>query len=113
MDASLEGMGTGGEPDLGTSLQDKRELERWIDTGEYPFPNLGLQGQIHPLKYTPTELRLIHHVSTVATQMQNAEPDKYSIWTKRVPMFAAPLVSPVLLNLFSLFETLTRWLRGF
>ncbi|KAL7269151.1 hypothetical protein RUND412_008198 [Rhizina undulata] len=74
-------------PDLNITPQVQQELDSWRSTGVSPFPSLGVVDQPSPSRYSTTDLRLIHHISSVASQMQTAEPNKYSIWTKRVPIF--------------------------
>jgi hypothetical protein len=75
-----------GNPDLHMTPQIQRELDTWRETGVYPFPSLGVDSQPSPSRYSPTDLRLIHHISSVATQMQAAEAGHSATWTKRVPM---------------------------
>ncbi|KAA8895047.1 hypothetical protein FN846DRAFT_767616, partial [Sphaerosporella brunnea] len=78
-----------GNPDLNMTPQVLQELERWRETGVYPFPNLGLELHPSPSLYSQTDLRLIHHISSIASQMQAVEPSNSAIWTKRVPMYVA------------------------
>jgi len=74
--------------------QIERELDTWKKTGVYPFPNLGLERQPSPTRYSPTDLRLIHHISSIASQMRAVEPGNSAIWTKRVPMLVAMRTRP-------------------
>jgi hypothetical protein len=76
-----------GSPDLNISSQDQQELDNWVVKGEWPFPSLGLNNEPSPSSYSPTDLRLIHHISSVAVKMQESKPEKDQLWTKRVPMF--------------------------
>lgn len=82
----MDGSMVKGTPDLNMSPQIQRELDDWRETGVYPFPSLGVDNQPSPSRYSQTDLRLIHHISSVAAQMQAAEPSNSAIWTKRVPM---------------------------
>lgn len=86
MDGSL----VEGHPDLKMTPQIQRELDNWRETGVYPFPSLGVVKHPSPSRYTATDLRLIHHISSVASQMQAAELSNSAIWTKRVPMLVNP-----------------------
>ncbi|KAH0614035.1 uncharacterized protein H6S33_005921 [Morchella sextelata] len=76
-----------GSPDLNISSQDQQELDNWVVKGEWPFPSLGLNNEPSPSSYSPTDLRLIHHISSVAVKMQESKPEKDQLWTKRVPIF--------------------------
>jgi hypothetical protein len=82
-----------GNPDLNMTPQVLQELDRWRETGVYPFPNLGLEHHPSPSRYSPTDLRLIHHISSIASQMQAVEPSNSAIWTKRVPMYVVSVTS--------------------
>jgi hypothetical protein len=82
-----------GNPDLNMTPQVLQELDRWRETGVYPFPNLGLEHHPSPSRYSPTDLRLIHHISSIASQMQAVEPSNSAIWTKRVPMYVVLVTS--------------------
>ncbi|RPB13171.1 putative ubiquitin carboxyl-terminal hydrolase 2 [Morchella conica CCBAS932] len=75
-----------GSPDLNISSQDQQELDNWVVKGEWPFPSLGLNNEPSPSSYSPTDLRLIHHISSVAVKMQESKPEKDQLWTKRVPI---------------------------
>lgn len=73
--------------DLNITPAIQQELDIWRSTGVYPFPSLGVANQPSPAHYSPTDLRLIHHISAIAAQMQAAEAGgKYAVWTRRVPM---------------------------
>ena len=85
----MDGSMVKGTPDLNMTPQIQRELDDWKKSGVYPFPSLGVDNQPSPLRYSETDLRLIHHISSVAAQMQAAEPSNSSIWTKRVPMLVS------------------------
>lgn len=113
MDAPVDGDNPQmpGSPDLNISPRDQQELDNWITKGEWPFPSLGLSNEPSPSDYSPTDLRLIHHISSVAAQMQDSEPEKYQLWTKRVPMFATQTFQ--LSVIFSELEILTCGLKGF
>ncbi|TGZ79403.1 hypothetical protein EX30DRAFT_308912 [Ascodesmis nigricans] len=81
-------MTTDGVPDLKMTPQIQRELDAWRNEGIYPFPTLENTHIPSPHQYSETELRLIHHISHIATQMQATDASsRYAIWTKRVPMF--------------------------
>ncbi|KAI5817316.1 hypothetical protein BZA77DRAFT_245301 [Pyronema omphalodes] len=83
----MDGNMVEGHPDLAMNPQIQGELDTWRETGVYPFPSLELGNQPIPSRYSQTDLRLIHHISSIAAQMQAAEPGNSALWTKRVPMF--------------------------
>lgn len=77
-----------GIPDLKMTPQIQRELDAWRHEGIYPFPTLGPAPSPH--RYSQTDLRLIHHISEIAAQMQATDASsRYAIWTRRVPMYVA------------------------
>ena len=87
----MDGSAVEGNPDLMMTPQIERELTTWKETGVFPFPDLALDKQPVPGMYSITDLRLIHHISSVASRMQATEPNNSAIWTKRVPMYVSAL----------------------
>lgn len=76
-----------GNPDLRMTPQIERDIRLWRETGVYPFPSLGVTEQPTLTQYSNTDLRLIHHISSIAAQMQNAEEQQHSVWVRRVPLY--------------------------
>jgi hypothetical protein len=95
----MEGMIVKGNPDLRMTPQIQHELDTWRATEIFPFPTLGVVNHPSPSRYSPTDLRLIHHIACIASQMQAVEGTS-SIWTKRVPML---VVTWTFLNSFFFF----------
>ena len=75
-----------GNPDLRMTPQIEQALQQWRETGVYPFPCLGVTDQPTLTQYSDTDLRLIHHISSIAAQMQNVESQQHSVWVRRVPL---------------------------
>jgi len=73
--------------DLRMTPQIERDIQLWRETGVYPFPSLGVTAQPTLTQYSNTDLRLIHHISSIADQMQNAEAQQRSVWVRRVPLY--------------------------
>ena len=67
--------------------QIERDIQRWRETGLYPFPSLGVTEDTTLTQYSDTDLHLIHHISSIAAQMQNAEAQQHSVWVRRVPLY--------------------------
>lgn len=77
-----------GVPDLRITPHIQKELDNWARNGIYPFPSLGLDHTPSPSLYGPSDLRLVHHISSVAARMQTVESScTYAIWTRRIPMY--------------------------
>jgi len=76
-----------GNPDLKMTPQIELDIRLWRETGVYPFPSLGVTEQPTLARYSNTDLRLIHHISSIAAQMQNAETHQGSVWVRRVPLY--------------------------
>ena len=75
-----------GNPDLRMTPQIEQDLRQWRESGVYPFPSLGVTEQPPWNLYSPTDLRLIYHISSIANQMQAAEAQQQSVWVRRVPL---------------------------
>lgn len=78
---------TSGNPDLRMTPQIVRDLQSWRKTGIYPFPSLGVTEQPSLVHLSDTDLRLIYHISSIATQIQNSESQDHSVWVKQVPVW--------------------------
>ena len=60
--------------------------EQWHRTGVFPFPELNIYPAPNPHSFTPDELRLIHHVATISSQLQQMDANKFTLWTRQIPM---------------------------
>lgn len=75
-----------GSPDLRMTPQIEQDLRNWRATGIYPFHSLGVTEQPPLAHRSDTDLRLIYHISSIATQIQNSESQDHSVWVARVPV---------------------------
>lgn len=60
-------------------------IDLWQQTGSFPFPEL----QVFPFpqthEYSRTDLRLIHHLSTVSRDLLLSGSTDLTIWTQKMP----------------------------
>ncbi|KAF2271843.1 uncharacterized protein EI97DRAFT_240941 [Westerdykella ornata] len=75
------------QPNLLWTAEINTTIELWRQTGEFPFPEL----RIYPLPqwsaYSKTELRLIHHLSSISNEMFRNRTSHLTIWTDMIPKF--------------------------
>jgi hypothetical protein len=60
-------------------------IELWRQTGEFPFPELRVYPQPQWRAYPKTDLRLIHHLSSISNEMFRNRTSKFTIWTDMMP----------------------------
>ncbi|EAT90682.1 hypothetical protein SNOG_02470 [Parastagonospora nodorum SN15] len=75
------------QPNLLWTPEIEATIELWRQTGEFPFPDLRVypQPQWHAL--SRTDLRLIHHLSSISNEMFRNSTSKSTLWTDMMPKF--------------------------
>jgi len=63
------------------------DIERWQQTGNFPFPDLYIYPAPAPQFFSFEDLRLIHHVASVSSELGNTEASNFTIWTRQIPLF--------------------------
>ncbi|KAK8158007.1 hypothetical protein BKA80DRAFT_291393 [Phyllosticta citrichinensis] len=74
-------------PNLLWTPEIEATVDIWKETGEFPFPELGVYPQPQWMYYSKTELRLIHHLSSITTEMFRGRTSKLTIWAGNMPQF--------------------------
>lgn len=77
--------------DLLWNADAEQDIERWRATGGLPWPEMHFRPRVPIADFSTTELRLLHHIASVSTQMQRHDASKFTIWTHQVPVY---VVSP-------------------
>lgn len=62
------------------------EIERWQRTGSFPFPDLYFYPAPSPQFFSLEDLRLIHHVASVSSELGNSDANNFTIWTRQIPV---------------------------
>ncbi|SPN98803.1 probable UPC2 Regulatory protein involved in control of sterol uptake [Cephalotrichum gorgonifer] len=73
------------KPDLMWTPQIEAEIVQWQRTGIFPFPNLNIYPAPSPQAHTFEELRLIHHVASICSELGNLDANGFTIWTRQMP----------------------------
>lgn len=73
--------------DLMWTPQIEAEIERWQQTGIFPFPDLYVYPAPFPQFFSYEDLRLIHHVSSISSELGSHDANNFTIWTRQVPLF--------------------------
>jgi len=63
------------------------EIERWQQTGNFPFPDLYIYPAPSPQFFSFEDLRLIHHVASVSSELGIHDASNFTIWTRQTPLF--------------------------
>jgi hypothetical protein len=74
-------------PNLKWSPPVVAEIDAWLRTGVFPFPELGLRSQHQFQGLSRTDLRLVHHLSTIYRDLQRKGVVHCTAWVERLPMY--------------------------
>jgi hypothetical protein len=61
------------------------EIERWQQTGIFPFPDLYIYPAPAPQFFSVEDLRLIHHVAAISMEFSTHDANNFTIWTGQIP----------------------------
>ncbi|KAF1998356.1 hypothetical protein P154DRAFT_439388 [Amniculicola lignicola CBS 123094] len=75
------------QPNLLWTPEIDATIELWRQTGEFPFPEMRVYPQPQWRAYPKTDLRLIHHLSSISNEMFRNRTSKLTIWTDLMPKF--------------------------
>jgi hypothetical protein len=73
------------QPNLLWTPEIDSTIELWRQTGEFPFPELRVYPQPQWRAYPKTDLRLIHHLSSISNEMFRNRTSKLTLWTDMMP----------------------------
>jgi hypothetical protein len=72
-------------PDLAWTPEIEAAIDAWIETGVFPFPNMGVDPAPDPKAFTKEELRLMYHVAALYDKLAATDTVQYSIWAREIP----------------------------
>jgi hypothetical protein len=67
-------------PDLLTSADLQLRLDNWRITGQPPILELQTQDPVYWTRFSTIDLRLVHHIVTLSTDMQNRKHTGFIAW---------------------------------
>jgi hypothetical protein len=73
------------QPNLLWTPEIEATIELWRQTGEFPFPELRIYPQPEWRAYAKTDLRLIHHLSSITNEMFRNRTSKMTLWADMMP----------------------------
>jgi hypothetical protein len=76
------------QPNLLWTPEIEATIELWRQTGEFPFPELRVYPQPQWRALTTTDLRLVHHLSSISNEMFRNRTSKSTLWTDMMPKYA-------------------------
>jgi hypothetical protein len=74
------------EPDLLWTPKIEAELDHWQKTGIFPFPELSIYPQPNPQPFSAEDLRLMHHVAGISTELGMIDAGSFTIWANQIPL---------------------------
>ncbi len=75
------------QPNLLWTPEIEATIELWRQTGEFPFPDLRVYPQPQWRILTKTDLRLIHHLSSISNEMFRNRTSRSTLWTDMMPKY--------------------------
>ena len=81
------------QPNLLWTPEIEATIELWRQTGEFPFPELRVYPQPQWRVLTTVDLRLIHHLSSISSEMFRNRTSKSTLWTDMMPKYG-PIFPP-------------------
>ncbi|KAF2011140.1 hypothetical protein BU24DRAFT_355344 [Aaosphaeria arxii CBS 175.79] len=81
------------QPNLLWTAEINATVELWQQTGEFPFPELRVYPEPHWRAYPKTDLRLIHHLSSITNEMFRNRTSSLTVWTDLMPKFLSVAAS--------------------
>ncbi|OJD34563.1 ubiquitin carboxyl-terminal hydrolase 2 [Diplodia corticola] len=75
------------QPNLLWTPEIEATINIWQSTGEFPFPELNVYPQPQWRGYSKTDLRLIHHLSSISNEMFRGRTSKLTVWAENMPKF--------------------------
>ena len=72
-------------PDLMMSADLQQRLDSWRLTGESLLPDLRSNDQAYWMRFSTVDLRLIHHVVTLSTEMRSRQYSACTAWALKMP----------------------------
>ncbi|KFY97445.1 hypothetical protein V500_02063 [Pseudogymnoascus sp. VKM F-4518 (FW-2643)] len=75
------------EPDLLWTPKIEAEIDHWQKTGIFPFPELSIYPQPNPQAFSAEDLRLMHHVAGISTELGMIDAGSLTIWANQIPLF--------------------------
>lgn len=74
-----------GPPNLMWGPEIEAVIDQWRRTGFFPFPDLQIVNPPMPENYTFEELRLIHHVASISSELNAWDANGFTLWTRQIP----------------------------
>lgn len=79
------------QPFLVLSPEFESRVDHWQQTGSFPFPKLHVFPPPPVHEYTKNELRLLYHLSNVCNDLLLNGTTGTTLWTEKMPKYAATL----------------------
>ena len=74
------------KPDMLWTPEIEAEIERWQQTGNFPFQDMYIYPAPDPRYYSTEDLRLIHHVAAISREFSIHDATNFTIWTRQIPL---------------------------
>ncbi len=74
------------KPDLLWTPENEAQIDLWQKTGVFPFQELVIFPAPNPQFFVLEDLRLIHHVASISTELNMQNAGNFTIWTSQIPL---------------------------
>ena len=83
--AESSSQGSPEQPPLVFTPSAESRIDLWQQTGNFPYPNLQVFPPPPTQEYSKTDLRLIHHLSAISSDLLLSGSSNLTIWTQKMP----------------------------
>jgi len=83
--SDTEGQSSPEQFSLVLTPRSESRIDLWQQTGSFPFPDLQVFPPPPAHDYTKNELRLIHHLSSVCSDLSLKGTTSLTVWTQKMP----------------------------
>ncbi|MCJ1475463.1 hypothetical protein MMC13_004125 [Lambiella insularis] len=74
-------------PDLLWTPGIEADIDSWLHTGAFPFPEMGLKSYVQFQGLSKPDLRLVHHLASVYRDLQRHGLTHCIMWVEKIPTF--------------------------
>lgn len=72
-----------------SSLEIDQSINTWLQTGNFPYPELQVFPAPQPQSYGRNDLQLIMHLSSIARSLLLNGTSEINVWTTKVPQYVS------------------------
>lgn len=84
-ESESEGNTSPEQPSILLTPGSETRVERWQQTGGFPYPDLQVFPAPPTQEYSKNDLRLMHHLSAISNELTIKGTSNLTVWTQKMP----------------------------